>query len=52
MGLRLRYAITRRFAPYVGVSWTMAAGETAAYMRAEGEKPTRQAVVIGIKSWF
>ena len=36
-GLRLRYSITRKFEPYLGVSWERAIGETASYMRADGE---------------
>lgn len=51
-GLRLRYEITRKFAPYLGVSWTWAAGRTADYRRMDGESPSARVFVLGIKSWF
>jgi copper resistance protein B len=38
MGLRLRYEIDRRFAPYVGYSWDWATGRTADYRRADGDR--------------
>lgn len=52
LGLRLRYEISRKFAPYVGVSWTWTAGRTADYRRADGDKTASRAIVFGIKSWF
>jgi copper resistance protein B len=52
LGLRLRYEITRQFAPYVGVSWGWATGKTAQYRRADGEPPHQRSFVIGIRSWF
>jgi len=36
VGLRLRYEITRRFAPYVGVSYLGQFGRTAQFVRAAG----------------
>jgi copper resistance protein B len=35
-GLRLRYEISRKFAPYIGVGYTGKFGETADLTRAEG----------------
>ncbi len=52
LGLRLRYEISRKFAPYVGLSWTWASGPTADYRRADGESTAARAIVLGIKSWF
>ena len=52
LGLRLRYEITRQFAPYLGVSWTWAAGGTADYIRAAGDFPHQRSIVLGIRSWF
>lgn len=52
LGFRLRYEISRQFAPYVGVSWTWATGRTADYRRFDGEQATARAIVLGIKSWF
>lgn len=52
LGLRLRYEITRQFAPYIGVSWGWAMGKTAQYRRADGQAPQQRSFVIGIRSWF
>ena len=47
-GLRLRYEITREFAPYVGVSWSRAFGETAD----RATDPRRTSFVAGLRFWF
>lgn len=52
LGFRLRYEFTRKFAPYLGVSWTWAGGRTADYRRIDGESPAARVFVLGIKSWF
>ncbi|HWU01196.1 MAG TPA: copper resistance protein B [Novosphingobium sp.] len=52
IGLRLRYEISRKFAPYVGLSWNWAAGRSADYARAQGDSAATRAVVLGLKSWF
>ncbi|MDH4742588.1 copper resistance protein B [Sphingomonas sp. CBMAI 2297] len=52
LGLRLRYEIARRFAPYVGLSWEAKAGRTADYARADGEKPSALGLVAGLRFWF
>ena len=36
LGLRLRYEFTRKFAPYIGLSWDRAVGGSAGERRAEG----------------
>ena len=51
-GARLRYEIKREFAPYVGFSWTRAAGQTADLWRQEGENPNTLSVVAGLRLWF
>lgn len=51
-GLRLRYEITRQFAPYIGVSWSRAFGQTADYLRADGEQTDEYTVLAGIRMWF
>lgn len=51
-GLRLRYEIERKFAPYVGVAWERSLGETARRARAEGEDPERTSIVAGISMFF
>ncbi|MFP5434424.1 MAG: copper resistance protein B, partial [Alphaproteobacteria bacterium] len=52
LGLRLRYEITRQFAPYVGVSYEAKTGRTADYARADGEDPTTTSLVAGVRIWF
>ena len=47
-GLRLRYEFRREFAPYVGVSWSRAHGDT----RAEAEETERNSVLLGLRFWF
>ncbi|MGY1529817.1 copper resistance protein B [Luteimonas sp. A649] len=51
-GLRLRYEISRRFAPYVGVVHERAFGDTAALQRASGQSGRDTHVVIGARIWF
>ncbi|HSR64138.1 MAG TPA: copper resistance protein B [Xanthomonadaceae bacterium] len=51
-GLRLRYEITRRFAPYIGVVRERAFGRTADYRRADGEDTNDTRVVAGVRIWF
>lgn len=51
-GLRLRYEITRQFAPYLGVTWERAFGDTADYRRAAGEDNGDARLVAGVRVWF
>lgn len=51
-GLRLRYEISRRFAPYVGVVWEQAQGETARMRRDNGEHVEDTRLVAGFRFWF
>ena len=52
VGLRLRYEFSRKFAPYVGVSWESALGETANRIESSGGDPDDTLVVAGVKFWF
>ncbi|RFD28194.1 copper resistance protein CopB [Pseudomonas sp. GL93] len=52
LGLRLRYEVRREFAPYVGVSWNRAYGQTAQYARDEGEDIHQLRWVVGVRLWF
>lgn len=52
VGLRLRYEIRREFAPYIGVSYERAFGETADFVRADGEDVENTSLVIGLRAWF
>ena len=51
-GLRLRYEFRREFAPYVGVSYERAFGDTADFVRAHGEKAGSTRFVVGLRAWF
>ena len=52
VGLRLRVHLAREVAPYVGVSWSEALGDTADAAEAEGEDTSRSALVAGVRWWF
>jgi copper resistance protein B len=52
LGLRLRYEITREFAPYIGLSWDRQFGQTANYSRAVGKGVEAKSIVIGIRTFF
>lgn len=51
-GLRLRYEITRQFAPYVGINWTRRFGDTADFARGAGEDVSATEAVAGLRLWF
>ena len=51
-GLRLRYEVTRKFAPYIGVAWEHAFGQTADFRRAAGEDINDTRLVAGVRIWF
>lgn len=52
IGLRLRYEISRSFAPYVGVAWSSALGETRDLRRALGEDTQSTRALIGVRALF
>jgi copper resistance protein B len=51
-GLRLRYEVTRQFAPYVGVVREWSFGRTADFRRDEGEDINDTRIVAGVRIWF
>jgi copper resistance protein B len=51
-GLRLRYEISRKFAPYIGVAYAGKFGQTANIARNNGEGVGAAQFVFGIRSWF
>lgn len=51
-GLRMRYELTRQFAPYIGVEWTGKFGNTADFAKANEQSSNNTAFVTGIKFWF
>ncbi len=52
LGLRLRYEIHRRFAPYLGVNWTRRLGATASYARQDNQPVAEWQLVGGVRFWF
>lgn len=52
VGLRLRYEVTRQFAPYVGVVWGGKFAQTADLARAAGESTSQTTWVAGVRFWF
>jgi copper resistance protein B len=51
-GLRLRYEISRKFAPYAGVVYQGKFGGTADFARAEGEAANEVRFVLGVRTWW
>jgi copper resistance protein B len=51
-GLRLRYEITRKLAPYVGVVFERRFGRTADLAKAASEQADATRWVVGLRSWF
>jgi copper resistance protein B len=51
-GVRLRYEVTRQFAPYVGLvrEWTF--GRTADFRREDDEAVNDTRIVMGVRIWF
>lgn len=52
VGLQLRYEITRKFAPYIELSYERAFGETADYVQARGEAERGSSVTAGLRWLF
>ncbi len=51
-GVRLRYEFKREFAPYIGIEYEAALGETADIARAADENPDGLKFLIGLRAWF
>ena len=51
-GVRLRYEINPLFAPYVGVEYERAFGDTRRFLRADGEDPDGWNLLAGLRLWF
>ncbi|RAI55243.1 copper resistance protein B [Roseicella frigidaeris] len=52
VGVRLRYEITREFAPYIGYSHESFNGGSAGLNRRLGQQPSQSTVVAGIRLFF
>ncbi|MGH9587931.1 MAG: copper resistance protein B [Acidobacteriaceae bacterium] len=51
-GIRLRYEISRKFAPYIGFAYTGKYGNTANYARRAGESTSDSRFVFGLRVWY
>lgn len=51
-GLRLRYQFAPEFAPYLGVEYAAALGDSADITRAAGDDPDGVVLLIGLRAWF
>lgn len=51
-GVRLRYEFRREFAPYVGVEWATALGDTADHIRAAGGSTDDTRIIFGLRAWY
>jgi len=52
LGARLRYEISRQFAPYIGVEWVKLFGNSADLRISEGYESQQINWVAGLKFWF
>jgi copper resistance protein B len=52
LGLRLRYEVSRQFAPYIGIVWIHRYGATADYARLDGQPSMDRQFVAGVHIWF
>lgn len=52
IGVRLRYEIRRRFAPYIGLSWSRQVGESARFARVADREVGDLQFVAGLRAWF
>lgn len=51
-GLRLRYEISRKFAPYVGFAYTQSFGETASFTREQRGIVHDPRFIFGVRLWY
>lgn len=49
---RLRYEITREFAPYLGVGWNRKIGETADFVESAGGNVSSWNAIVGLRFWL
>ena len=52
LGIRLRYEVRRRFAPYVGLTWKESFGATHRLSTQEGGDPSHFVIVAGARTFF
>jgi copper resistance protein B len=51
-GVRLRYEMSRKFAPYLGFAYNGTYGNTASYSRRAGETTSDPRFVFGLRLWY
>jgi copper resistance protein B len=51
-GVRLRYEISRKFAPYIGFAYNGKYGNAASYSRRAGETTNDPRFVFGLRLWY
>ncbi|HVA79744.1 MAG TPA: copper resistance protein B [Candidatus Binataceae bacterium] len=51
-GLRIRYELSRKFAPYIGFAYTGAFGQTATYTREAGGAAHDPRLIFGTRVWY
>ena len=51
-GLRLRYDITRKLSPYVGIAYQRRFGGTESLVRESGSKVNDTRFLVGLRAWF
>jgi copper resistance protein B len=51
-GVRLRYEISRKFAPYIGFAYNGKYGKTASYSRQAGESTSDPRFIFGLRLWY
>lgn len=51
-GLRIRYEISRKFAPYIGFAYNQSFGETATLVRNEGGNVHDPRFIFGLRLWY
>jgi copper resistance protein B len=51
-GVRLRYEISRKFAPYIGFAYNGKYNNTASYSRQAGEITSEPRFVFGLRLWY
>jgi copper resistance protein B len=51
-GLRLRYLVTRQFAPYIGVVWEKLLGDSRDFAEAEAGDSSDLQATVGVRFWF
>jgi copper resistance protein B len=51
-GIRSRYEFSRKFAPYLGISWESSVGESRNIVQRGGDDPDSLFLVTGLKFWY